>query len=112
MAEQRVTRRRPPRPAADQHEAVLTVTTSPYGTEADSKRKVIAVHKFEVEPAYVRISAGTTKKLADYESLRVDVSLSVPCYTEEIQAVAKRVGEEVSAILSDELAQYGIDVDN
>lgn len=110
MAEQKITRRRPPRPAADQHGATLTVTTSPYGTEGETRREVIAVHKFAVEPAYVRIAAGTTKKLADYESLRVDVAISVPCYTEEIQTVAKRVGEEVSAILADELAQYGIQV--
>lgn len=110
MAEKRVTRRRPPRPAADQHESVLTVTSSPYGTEGETKRQVLNVHKFEVEPAYVRISAGTTKKLADYESLRVDVSISVPCYAEEIETVAKNVGEQVSNILSEELSQYGIEV--
>ncbi len=109
---ERVARKRPPRPAADQHEATLSVSASPYGTEGTTRREVLSVHKFEVEPAYVRISAGTTKKLADYESLRVDVSISVPCYTEEIEAVAKKVGEKVSEILSAELAEYGIDVDN
>ena len=60
-------------------EAVLVVTASGVGIE-EEKRKSIEVRKFETDPAYVRVNAGVTKNLGNYESLRVDVSLTVPCY--------------------------------
>lgn len=106
---ERVARRRPSRPEVEvrQRDAVLTVKTSAFGVKEED-RKVIEVEKFMVEPAYVRIEAGATKKIGDYESLRVDVSISVPCYVEEVSEVADRVAGEVEAILGSELEHYGV----
>ena len=65
---------------------------------------------FETDPAYVRVSHGVTKSIGDYESLRVDVSLSVPCYREQIEETAIDCGEKVASILEGELDEYGIDL--
>ena len=86
-------------------ESVLQVTASGIGI-AEDKRKVIEVRKFETDPAYVRVSSGVTKNLGNYESLRVDVSLSVPCYTEEMASVQKRVAGLVADMLDEEVEQY------
>lgn len=86
-------RQRPPAEVAV-HDSVLTVTGSLYGSEL-SDRKVISTHEFATNPAYVRVSSGITKNMGDYESLRVDVSLSVPCYVEEIDTVVPAVAEAV-----------------
>ena len=65
---------------------------------------------FDTEPAYVRISHGVTKSIGDYESLRIDVSLSVPCYKEQIDQIARDCGERVAIMLEDELDAYGVDL--
>lgn len=65
---------------------------------------------FETEPAFVRVAAGQTVNLGDYESLRVDVAVTMPCYREEINEVQKqaadwvalRLGEEIDTYLGDE----------
>lgn len=86
-------------------EALLTVTASGVGID-DEKRKSIEVRKFETDPAYVRVNAGVTKNLGNYESLRVDVSLTVPCYVEEMERVQKRTAELVADMLDAEVEQY------
>lgn len=65
---------------------------------------------FETDPAYVRVAHGVTKSIGDYESLRVDVSISAPCYQEMIDDVAKDVGERVAVMLEDELDAYGLEL--
>lgn len=86
-------------------EAIATVTASGVGI-AEDKRKVISIRKFETEPAYVRVSAGVTKSTGNYESLRIDVSISVPCYVEEIGKVEKRVEVMVSEMLNESIENY------
>lgn len=95
------------RPSVIQHESTLSVMSSGFGVE-ETDRRAISVHKFEVEPTYVRINAGVTKNLGNYESFRMDVSLSVPCYSEETAEVVERVSDEVSRILESELEKYNV----
>lgn len=53
-------------------------------------------------PAYVKVGAGMTIPLGQYESLRIDVSVSLPCLPSEIDDayvtasdyVAEKLGEE------------------
>ncbi len=87
------------------HEAVATVTGSGVGV-VEEKRKVLEIRKFITEPAYVRVNAGVTKNLGNYESLRVDVSLTVPCYVEEMERVQKRTAELVATMLDTEVEEY------
>lgn len=87
-------------------ESVIQVYASVAGVEEPEKREVIEVRQFCTEPAYVRVSAGVTKNLGNYESLRVDVAINVPCYIEEIEAVQKRVAVMVSEMLTSEVEEY------
>ena len=40
---------------------------------------VVAVHKFETEPATVSVDYALTMNLGNYESARISVSVTVPC---------------------------------
>ena len=70
----------------------------------------LEVQVFETEPAYVEASAGVTKSLREYESLRVDVRMRIPCYTERVDKtfeyaagwVADRLYEEVDNYFGEE----------
>lgn len=65
---------------------------------------------FESDPAYVRVSHGVTKSIGDYESLRIDVAITVPCYLEMIEDTAKDAGETVAVMMEDELDAYGLEL--
>lgn len=75
-------------------------------TETETEQ--LAVQKFVTNPAYVKVALGMTVNLGDFESARMDVSLSVPCYQEEVTQVypkvqkwvEDRVSAEVDAIRS------------
>lgn len=103
-------RRSRSKPAAsiETHDAVLLVTASGITVEGGVKenREVIEVREFATNPAYIKVQAGVTKSLGNYEFLRVDISLSVPCYTEEIDAVYPVVAEKVSDLLTQEVESY------
>lgn len=87
------------------HDTVLSVTASGVGVEED-KRTVLEVRKFETDPAFIRVNAGVTKNLGNYESLRVDVSITAPCYVEEMESVQKHIAELVATMLDEEVEQY------
>ena len=86
-------------------EETLMVTTQ-YGGKEHNRTEKLSVRKFLVEPAYVRVNAGMTKNMGNYESLRIDVSLTIPCYTEEVDKVFPVVADKVSLFLDDELKNY------
>lgn len=86
-------------------EEALTVT-SIYGGEEGGRRERLSVRKFLVEPAYVRVNAGVTVNMGNYQSLRVDVSLSVPCYAEEIDKAVPAVADRVAFFLEEERKKY------
>lgn len=81
------------------------VTIRPYGAEEQETREQ-EVMVFESEPAYVRASAGVTKNLGDYESLRIDVSVSVPCYREDVEETYEAVADQVYGLLEAEIENY------
>ena len=43
----------------------------------------LGIHVFTTTPAEVGVKMGMTINLGDYNSARISVSLSVPCYREE-----------------------------
>lgn len=93
------------KPDAIVAETTLTVM-SKFAGASESKPVALAVRKFEVEPAYVRLSAGVTKNLGNFESLRLDVAISMPCYTEEIDKVIPKVGDMVASHLESEIQAW------
>lgn len=86
-------------------ETIVTVMSKHMGKD-ESKPQKLAVTTFASEPAYVRVSAGVTKNLGNYESLRLDVAISMPCYPEEIDKVVPKVGDMVSAHLEREIGAW------
>jgi hypothetical protein len=102
-------RRRPSRSSGEtvQHTTVSVKEANSSDFLVDEQdRRVLQVTPFEVEPAYVRASAGTTRNLGNYESLRVDVSVTVPCYTAEIEEVYDRAAGLVADLLMQEVDRY------
>lgn len=97
------------RTAPEAREGTIFVTTQ-YGKTGEEKNAElkIEVRKFDVEPAYVRANYGLTINLGNYESARCDVSVTLPCYVEEVPAafekawgIAKdQIKEQVKSIKS------------
>lgn len=82
----------------------VEVTATKIGKEnIDTAR--IKVNKFHTETANVSVSAGATINLGNYESGRVQVMLSVPCYVEEIDSIFERTKEWVDVRLSQEVQE-------
>jgi len=105
MVDRAKKRTRRSKPAATSGKTTKTVTTKAYGKE-EADTETIEVQQFDVEPAYVNVRAGVTKNLGEYESLRVDVSLTVPCYMEQIDEVFDAVADNVCGMLDDEVERY------
>jgi len=66
----------------------------------------LAVHTFQSPQAYVGIKKGITVNMGNWESVRLDASISIPCYPEEVgsaykfaeQFVEKRLEKEVNQV--------------
>jgi len=82
-------------------EGKMQVTKSYYNKE-ETAEKEIEITPFLSEPAYVSVKAGFTMNLGNYESGRVDIMVSVPCYPEEIEAVYPIVKDMVDTRLAEE----------
>ena len=104
MPERRA-RTSPTRPERLTASSMKRVTVSVYGEETN-KLEEMDIHSFETEPAYVRVNAGTTKNLGNFESLRIDVSISVPCYVELVGRTYEAIAQEVSERLYSEVEAY------
>lgn len=67
-----------------------------------SEPETIAVRKFVTQPAIVGLKLGLTRDQGGFESARVDVSLSIPCYVEEISDASRLVEKFVTVKLLNE----------
>jgi hypothetical protein len=61
-----------------------TVGPSRGAPPPEGEEDIIAVHEFATEPAKVTVEYGLTMNLGDYNSAKLTVSVTVPCYKEEI----------------------------
>jgi hypothetical protein len=69
-----------------------------------NESKSIAMDGLPPDPAYVRVGAGVTENLGNFESLRIDVSVTLPCGTSdaEIRAAKTRAADFVVEFIEDE----------
>ena len=100
----------PVEPPKVQHilKEVTATVTRVYGKigAPEAKDETIEVKTFVTQPATVEIGYGLTLNIGNYESARVDVKVSVPCYREETDAAYEyaktwaesRVKQEVAAV--------------
>lgn len=93
------------RSSTEAKQSKIQVLKSVAGSEEDFD-EVLEVHQFVTDPARVRISVGVTKSLGDYEFLRVDVSVEIPCYVEEIDAAYEYAARTASERLEEEVVSY------
>lgn len=63
--------------------AQLMKSGKPIG-DVDAKEDMILVDAFEVPPATSRVNLGMTVNIGNFESLRVDSGVEIPCYKEEL----------------------------
>ena len=104
-------RRRRNKPADETKEAgQLTISMSRTMVKEviddEEVTRELEVETFVTDPAHVEIHAGITRKLEEFESLRIDVTIRVPCYKEQIGVVADDVAQQVSDILNNEVDTY------
>ena len=71
-------------------DAIAEVRKTVFGKEEVSNDR-IRIRPFISTPANISVKAGITINLGNYESARVDVMLSMPCYPEELDSVYEDV---------------------
>lgn len=85
----------------EQRDARYEVTKTVLGRE-ETESGTMEIRPFETNPATVSVKGGATVNLGNYESARVDVMLTVPCYLEEIDEIYPRAKEWVDQKLATE----------
>jgi len=60
----------------------------------------------KIQDAHVRINVGLTKNLGNYEFLRIDVELKLPCTEDDVDETYIKVSETVSELLECEVKKY------
>lgn len=88
-------------------EGSVSVYATQFGEETEKTERIV-VSKFVSEPAYIRVNAGMTHNMGNYESLRLDVSITMPCYPEEIDTMFPKIAEKVNDYLKAEMENYGV----
>lgn len=54
------------------------------------------------EPAFVRVGAGNTFNMGNYESLRIDVSVTLPCHPHQIDETYRQASDWVAEKMAEE----------
>lgn len=65
----------------------------------------IAVHEFQTEPARVGIRLNHTNSIAKFWSISVQVSVEMPCYTEEHKQAFRYISRFAAERLEEEIRQ-------
>jgi hypothetical protein len=85
-------------------EGYATVSKTLLGEETVQENK-FRVREFVTDPAVVSVKAGFTCNLGNYESARIDVMVSSPCYVEEVDEMFLQVKEWVDTRLAKEVKE-------
>lgn len=72
----------------------------------ESETMPIEILPFESDPAYVRVANGVTKNLGDFESLRLEVAITYPCYPERVEETYEQVSELTYDLVNTELDKW------
>lgn len=95
-----------PKQEAGNIKVYRSYTSSGVLMSEDEGLEELEVSRFEVEPAYVSVNHGRTVNLGNYESAKVDVRVSVPCYREEIEPAIIYADTTAINSLEDIIAEY------
>lgn len=86
-------------------EVTTTTTTGRASPVTESTTEQLQPQVFREEPAIVRVSLGRTVNLGNYESTKVEVSISMPCAPVNAAATYTRVRDDVQARLAELVEQ-------
>lgn len=84
--------------------SLLTVTKTVQGETSDTSEE-IQVHNFATAAATVEVGVGITLNLGNYETARLDVRVSRPCYREEIDAAFKATQQYVEEQIKTQITE-------
>ena len=91
----------------EKRDALIRVTRTVLGQEK-MEEKYLEIRPFATTPAQVTVAGSRTVNLGNYESAKIHVAVTMPCYKEEVRevldSVTRFVDEELSRRL-DEAAQ-------
>jgi hypothetical protein len=85
-------------------EATLVVSRTMFHQETE-ERSQLPIRPFATIPAKVAVKLGRTINLGNYESARVDVSMEMPCYREEVSEVYPKLFSHVAGLLAAEVGK-------
>lgn len=72
--------------------------------EAETRRVPVNIEDCQ-NPAYVQVGGGITKNMGDFNSIRVDVKVTMPCLPtdDKVREVYKELSDTVDELLTEEL---------
>ena len=84
----------------------LTITTRyPTGKEDESREVIVKTYPSDVPLATVSVEGSVTKNLGNYESLRIQASMTLPCAVEETEQAYAEAWKRVEAQLTTKVLQ-------
>ena len=94
----------PDKKSIAQKEAFVQVTQTRLGKQKE-KLKKIKIRPFVTDTANVSVKFGATIPTGDYQSVRVDVMISCPCYKEEVVDVFYNVRDLCDKLVEGEVSR-------
>ncbi len=87
-----------------EQEGEITVHTTVVGQKS-SKRETIKVRPFATTPAQVEVHYGAWFPTGDMQGAKVDISVRMPCYAEEVPRVYRDLKQWVDSLIAAEVAR-------
>lgn len=75
----------PPKKKQEMKQGIAKVTTKDTNGAEETKEEVVSEVVYDQPTCNVGFRAGVTRNMGNYNSLRVEVSLFMPCYPQEIE---------------------------
>lgn len=94
-----------PQQAVEAHSPILWVErTFPLGKGETREERQLEARIFVTQPATVKAALSRTINLGNYESIRIEVGVTLPCYTEEVETGIEQATAMVGKFITDEEA--------
>jgi hypothetical protein len=73
-----------------------------YHEEAREEEFEPAIFEDGEEPAFIRIGAGVTRDMGNYEFLRIDAAVTLPCSVADVRSTYAKASDLVCDMLTEE----------
>lgn len=87
----------------------LTITTRyPNGEEIEERQVTVKTYPTDAPLASVSVEGSVTKNLGNYESLRIQAAITLPCAVEETDDAYAEAWKRVEEQLTTKVLQLGV----